>query len=300
MAVAWQSIQATVDWIENHLAEEISINTLAKIANLSPYYFQRLFRQLVGKSVMEYVKYRRLARVSNRLIFNHDTILYSCCHYGFENHETFCRAFKEAYGITPTEFRKYIKPICHFQKPILTEKGLYVMEHEAIIEDLQEINYLAIPNFVSMDDGSNAYAQGEKQLDQCLKDGSIDRLKKTCNTDMVYTLFCNTYDAAAKMCSNDFACITQEKITSPEFRSITIRPSKYAVFSSTCRAPMTITQANIRLDDIFWKEWLPHTNYKSVIDFDWNEGSAVIGLCIPLDVNANEFSIKIWYPITEK
>jgi hypothetical protein len=174
------------------------------------------------------------------------------------------------------------------------------MEYDVKIEELGEINYLAINNFLSMADGSDAYADGIKILEQNLKNGSIDRLKSICNTDVVYILFCNTYDPITKMCSNDFACINNTKIMASEFQTITIRKSKYAALSSICKFPMTLMQANVQLDDIFWKEWLPKTNYKCVIDYDWNEGSAAIGLNVPLSIDAKEFTIKIWYPIEEK
>lgn len=273
---------------------------LSEIAHLSPYYFQRLFRELVGKTVMEYVKLRRLARISNRLIFNHDTILYSCYHYGFENHETFCRAFKDEYGITPTKFRKHIKPLCHFPKPVLTEKGLYMMKYEVRIEELDKIEYLAIPHLVLMDDSTDSIEESKKLWKKCLKDSSIERLKAICGTDVIYALFCNTYDPDTKMVSYDIACVNHVKSATQEFRAITIRPSKYAVLSGTYKAPMTMGQAYSRFNEFFWNEWLPKTNYKSVIDYDWQDGSASIELYTPPDVNATEFSIKIWYPIAEK
>lgn len=62
---AWESIQITLDLIEANLSEEISINELANKANLSPFYYQRLFKRLVNKTVMEYIKLRRLAKLLN-------------------------------------------------------------------------------------------------------------------------------------------------------------------------------------------------------------------------------------------
>lgn len=297
---AWQSLQAAIDWVENHLSDDISIDSLSQIAHLSPRYFQRLFKQMVGNTVMTYVRLRRLARVSNRLIFNHDTIMSSLCHYGFDNHETFCRAFKNEYGITPTEFRKYVIPVCHFPRPVLTEKGTYKMDYDISIEDLGEIEFLAIPHLVSMDDNENSIEESKKLWEKCFVDDSIKRLKDICGTDVLYALFCNTYDPETKMVSYDIACINPSKASAPEFRAITIRPSKYALFSGTYQAPMTMKEAYSRFNDIFWGEWLPKTNYKSVIDYDIQSGSASIELYDPPDVNAAAFSIKIWYPITKK
>lgn len=59
---AWEQIQITVDYIEEHTSEEIKIENLAKLASLSQFYYQRLLARLVKKPVMEYVKLRRLQK----------------------------------------------------------------------------------------------------------------------------------------------------------------------------------------------------------------------------------------------
>jgi AraC-like DNA-binding protein/predicted transcriptional regulator YdeE len=301
--IAWQSIQTTVDWIEDHLADELTVCDLAGVACLSPYYFQRLFKRMVGKPVMEYVRLRRLARVSDRLIFNDDTILESCMHYGFESHEVFCRAFKSAYGMTPSECRKLLQAVNKFSKPILTEKGCYVMDYEVNIEELGEIQYLAIPQMLPMAEGDDQYGKGKMFWEQCVEDGSFERLKQISGSDTIYALFCNIYDPATNMASYDFACINRAKAVTDELQTITLRPSKYAVFSCKAAFPMTINQAYWRFNDIFWGEWLPKTDYKSVIDYDHRSGSASIELFAPFKPYADDapdFSVKIWYPVANK
>ena len=52
---AWEAIQNTVDYIEAHIKEDISAERLSEIAGLSPFYFQRLFKRLVNRTVQEYV-----------------------------------------------------------------------------------------------------------------------------------------------------------------------------------------------------------------------------------------------------
>lgn len=61
---AWEAIQTAVDYIEDHLKDEIDTATLAETVGLSPFYFQRLFARLVNKTVGEYEKMRRLARAA--------------------------------------------------------------------------------------------------------------------------------------------------------------------------------------------------------------------------------------------
>ena len=52
---AWEQIQVTVDYIEDHIAEPFDIEKLANMAALSPFYYQRLFRRLVKKPPGEYL-----------------------------------------------------------------------------------------------------------------------------------------------------------------------------------------------------------------------------------------------------
>ncbi len=115
---SWECIEKVTDYIDKNLGEEITIDCLADIANLSPFYFQKLFKRLVNKTAIEYVKLRRLAKISEELKINRkDNILDICMKYGFENHETFSRCFKDAYGLTPSEYRANPVMLSHFLKP---------------------------------------------------------------------------------------------------------------------------------------------------------------------------------------
>lgn len=64
---AWEAIQNSVNYIEDHLSEDINMETFAKVVALSPYYFQRLFKRLVKQLVNEYMRLRRLAKASEAL-----------------------------------------------------------------------------------------------------------------------------------------------------------------------------------------------------------------------------------------
>ena len=55
-----------------------------------------------------------------------------------------------------------------------------------------------------------------------------------------------------------------------------------------------------RINDAFWGQWLPKTNYVSIIDHDYNAGYASIELWEPVAVTASDFDLTIWVPIKEK
>ena len=127
---AWESIQKSVDYIEENLGTDIQIEELAELASLSLFYFQRLFARLVKRPVREYIKLRRLACACERLEYTTERILDIALDYGFNSHVTFTKAFKDVYGITPSEYR--IKPVSlnNFDKPNLSLN--YVMIDEGV------------------------------------------------------------------------------------------------------------------------------------------------------------------------
>ncbi|PKM68270.1 MAG: DNA-binding protein [Firmicutes bacterium HGW-Firmicutes-2] len=127
---AWEAIQQSLDYIEDHISDNIKMEKLANVAALSPYYYQRLFKRLVKKPVNEYVKLRRLEKASQALKCNEKRIIDIALGNGFTDHANFTRAFKEAYDMTPEAYRRCPVILNHFIKPDLLLN--YVMAEEDI------------------------------------------------------------------------------------------------------------------------------------------------------------------------
>lgn len=117
----YDNMQKVIDYIEEHIDEELSIDMLAEMAMLSKFYFQRLFFKLVGINAMKYVRLRRVARASED-IKTGEKITDIAFKYGFKSLETFIRAFKSIYNLTPTEYQKSDILLAHFYKPDLSIK----------------------------------------------------------------------------------------------------------------------------------------------------------------------------------
>lgn len=130
---AWESIETTLNYIEQHLTETIKIEELAGIACLSPFYFQRLFKRLVKKPVQEYIKLRRLTKVITELQNSEEKILDVALKYGFSDHANFTRAFRETYHITPDEYRKSLPMLNTFDKPELSSGYVIIDENVPLI-----------------------------------------------------------------------------------------------------------------------------------------------------------------------
>lgn len=96
-----------IPWIEDHLDEPLSVDRIAHQAGLSPYHFSRVFTAAIGRSVMDYVRTRRLMRGARRLTADPGVKLVDmAADCGFESQEAFTRAFKRLFGVSPGRFRR--------------------------------------------------------------------------------------------------------------------------------------------------------------------------------------------------
>lgn len=79
-----KGLQRAIDYIEEHLNEEIDYEILAKIAYSSTFHFQRVFSLMCGITVGEYIRRRRLTKAGNDLLCDNRKIVDVALKYGYE------------------------------------------------------------------------------------------------------------------------------------------------------------------------------------------------------------------------
>jgi AraC family transcriptional regulator len=97
-------IQNSLDYIEEHLQDSLTVEELAKIAGFSTYHYYRVFNVYVGIPVMEYIRRRRLAYAAAELAHG-KSIIAIAMDYGFDSHNGFAKAFRKTYGCSPDQYR---------------------------------------------------------------------------------------------------------------------------------------------------------------------------------------------------
>jgi AraC family transcriptional regulator len=95
-----------IDYIEDNLADEISLTEAARIACCSPFYFQRLFTIITGMTVAEYVRRRRLTLAAVELASGRARVIDVALKYGYDSPDSFTRAFRAMHGVTPLAARE--------------------------------------------------------------------------------------------------------------------------------------------------------------------------------------------------
>ncbi|MHC4745443.1 MAG: AraC family transcriptional regulator, partial [Planctomycetota bacterium] len=100
-----ERIGRVLEFIRQHLDEEIPLEQFAKVAHFSPYHFHRIFTGMVGESLKEHIRRLRLQRAAMRLKHTDRSVLEIALEAGYETHEAFTRAFGAMLGRSPSAFR---------------------------------------------------------------------------------------------------------------------------------------------------------------------------------------------------
>ena len=98
-------IERALSYINEHLSEELSVDTLAGQVYVSKYHFMRRFKELTGCSVHQYITQKRLLAAA-RLLRSGVSAQSACVRCGFQDYSAFQRAFRRQFGMTPRDLMK--------------------------------------------------------------------------------------------------------------------------------------------------------------------------------------------------
>jgi AraC family transcriptional regulator len=100
------AVGSTIVRIVAMLDEALDLEALAREAALSPFHFHRVFRGMVGETPLEMHRRLRLERAASQLVAGGAAVTTIAFDAGYETHEAFTRAFRQAYGTSPSAFRQ--------------------------------------------------------------------------------------------------------------------------------------------------------------------------------------------------
>ena len=128
-------IQASIDYIEDNLKAELSVQELSDRAGYSLFHYYRVFQTAVGLPVMQYVLRRKLLNAIYEISCG-EKMIDVALEYGFETHGGFYKAFVREFGCTPTQYLKKYKAKKPYRINIFKEEHVMV-SHKKVTEILK-------------------------------------------------------------------------------------------------------------------------------------------------------------------
>lgn len=239
-----KTIGDTINYIEDHILDEIDIGEIGRRENISPIYLQKGFTMLCGYTLGEYIRNRRLTLAGRDVLFTDATILDIALKYGYDSQDSFTKAFHRFHGILPSTARKEARALKTFAplRISISLKGGFPMDFR--IERKEEFTVLAnsrlfdydapkdrIPAFWGehFEKGLGRFVMGEYGI-------CIDTDLKG---DKFEYLIADKYDGKKEVMDG--------------LKTLTIPAFDWAVFTSIGPVPETLQSLNDRI----FSEWLP-------------------------------------------
>lgn len=178
-------IQRAIDYVEDHIMEDIDYEEVAKRAYSSSFHFQRVFSILCDFTLGEYIRCRRLSLAGSELLSCDDKIIDIALKYGYDTPESFSRAFSRFHGIAPSQAKNNSAVLKSFSRLSvkLILNGGNTMDYR--IETKQAFKLVMKKKQVSCNKELTA-ADISTFWQQCSMDGTIQALCKYIPQDNIF------------------------------------------------------------------------------------------------------------------
>jgi AraC family transcriptional regulator len=288
--MAWvESIQKAIEYMEKNILEDITIESIAKQANVSPFHFQRTFAVLTEITVGDYIRRRRLTLAGEELLTTDAKIIDIAYKYGYETPEAFSKAFRRQHKVTPSGARKNKGKLQSYNRLVIqvTLKGVEPMKYSVVEKDAfqivgvkrefssvaEEDNVVGIPEL-----WEEVNQNGTSDLLFQLNDGIVKGVLGVCGDVSEEQKRANVFD---------YWVATSFSGEIPEgMHSMVIPSSKWAIFEVHGPMPAAMQNAWKRI----FSEWFPSTGYE-------HAGTPEFELYTDEDPNLPDLYSEIWIPI---
>jgi AraC family transcriptional regulator len=243
-------IAEALDFIENNLDRDFSLRTVSDIAGFSLFYFHRIFSFSVGYTLAEYIRKRRLSEVSFDLTKTNRRIIDIALDYHFESQESFSRAFKKEFKVTPAYYRRKkpnIPQLLPAKMEIPKHIGKGELTMEPTIKEIGELKLVGIKHFGTDKDIPEVWMK---------MDPFYNKIKHTAKPDVGIEYSWDESDEHKDNYWFMVSCLVDKLQDIPDGLETTIIPAqKYAVFTHKG----TIFTIG-RTFKYIYNEWLPNSD----------------------------------------
>lgn len=277
-------------YIEEHLAGEIDMEQIARLALCSEYHFRRMFSFLAGVTLSEYIRRRRLTLAAFEFVHSDVRVIDIALKYGYNSPDSFSRAFYSLHGVTPSEARDTGQPLKAYPRMTfqLTLRGEIEMNYR--IEEKGGFWIVGIMKRVPLIyEGVNPEIAS---MWEALDEDTIKTLKSLSNVEPKGLLSASTNFSEGRLEGGELDHYIGVATTGEHPANLTrleVPASTWAVFESVGPFPETLQNIWGRI----YSEWFPSSNYEQAFgpEILWNENK---------DVDSPTFRSEIWIPVSKR
>ncbi len=256
-------LQCALDYVEEHITENIDYGEVAKCAYSSSFHFQRVFGIICGYSLGDYIRFRRLSLAGNELACGNVKVIDVALKYGYESPESFSRAFVAFHGVTPSAAKHgtNLKSFSRLSVKLILHGGKkmdYRIENKEAFDVVLRKKRFPKAHEITTQEISKFWAE-------CSCDGTIPTVCKYIHENNIFKncIIGVSFDADPNMPNSDFPYgigvhYNGEKITEDYMSDETIPAHTYAVFKCVGKMP----EAFQKVYKYICTEFFPASEYK--------------------------------------
>jgi AraC family transcriptional regulator len=280
-------LNLAMNYIEEHICNDIALADVSKVTTYSPYHFGRLFYYIAEMPLSEYIRKRKLTLAAMELQ-NYDVkVIDLAVKYGYDNADSFTRAFVRQHGLTPTAGRQTgvmlkIFPPLTFQIKI---KGVEEMNWR--IEQKEEFEIFGIERIFQNDDVGKI----PDFWTECHNNGSYERLFNDAGGNIDHKGYCviNAICGHIEPDVNEFPYMLfaekKEECKTDGYKTVKIPKHTWAVFRVDNLKDHFPSQIPILFQRAY-SEWLPSSGYDKATGPD-------------MEIYGDDFE-EVWIPVVRR
>lgn len=261
-----------MEYIDDHLQDEIDRKHIARLACSSESQFNRLFAIIADQSIGEYIRNRRLTKAAFDIQYTNEKIIDIALNYGYESPEAFCRAFHKIHGVSPSQARKEGVSLKAYPKLTfqISIKGVVPMDYRIV--SMEGFKVYGKEGVFTCENGENL-----KKLPQfwenSFKDGSLQAL---IDSDVVEEE--NGLCSVMGICDysplegSEFYYMLGRKVTPTsqvnDYKVVDIPAATWAVFKTKEHEQ---DETSKEIQDVIkriYTDWLPSASYEKVNGYE--------------------------------
>jgi len=286
-----KDINNAIEYIEDNLGSNISIDEIAKVALTSRYHFQRMFHALTGVTLTEYIRNRRLTLAGEELSSKDVKIIDVAAKYGYESPDAFTKAFQRLHGSTPSMIKKGNTRLKSFPKLSfqISIKGECEINYRIVKQD--ESKFFGVDFLTTLIDNA-LYKEIPEFCDKIWEDGThlkINEFLGYSKMNMLYGIHYDFKEDGSRRYMMGWK--VPDKDIPNEYKIVNIPSCTWAVFDG--RGDNLNTLAIGDLWRLIYSEWFPSSGFEQIE-----------GPCIEKyfgdDNQYINYSCELWIPVKRK